>query len=271
MGLGEHATADTDINYGCSPVSVPGGILRSEDGLLNRITLASSRVFTGGATWLTGEQNGIYQEVKSSDQSSNAGRNRGYFITPYIPVKDIEVAWEALWVKFKRFVDSGNRIIVKWRTLDPMRDEDASDESPVQVQGTWVDTTSFTAVVPTGVAVDDEVEILTGDNAGCLFNISALSVTPDGAATVTVTTSETAPTGSTTDTFLCRFDNFRTETAISSTTVGNQKVPFTISTTANSGTNRGEFIQLKIYMIGFSVEIDELEPLLKTFTSSSQG
>ena len=170
--------------------------------------------------------------------------------------------WEGLWVKFKRFVNSNNRIIVRWRVVDPLRDADGNDESPLQAQGTWVSTTTFTCVVPTGVVVGHEVEILTGDNAGCCFNISILSATPDGSATITVTIDEAAPTSST-DTFLARFDNFTSETAISSTTVGNQKVPF-------SAVAHGEFIQFKIELRGFSVEIDELIPLFENKTLIEQ-
>jgi len=271
MGLGQHNTSGTDIDYAGSPFSLPGAVMKSEEGTLRPVLLASARVFTGGATWLTTGQDSIYFEEFSESQASNEGRNRGYFITTYIPINEIEAMWQALWVKFRRFVNTtDNQIVVKWRTVDPLKDADASDESPLQVQGTWVNTTSFTAVVPTGVGVGDEAEILVGDNGGCLFNISALSATPDGMATITVTTSETAPTSST-DTMLVRFDNFRTEPAITSATVGNQRVPFTISTTANSGNNHGEFIQLKLYLIGNSIEIDELIPLYKNQTLIEQG
>ena len=130
-------------------------------------------------------------------------------------------------------------------------------------QITWVNTTSFTCKVPHGVVVGDEVEILVGDNAGCLFNIATLSGTPDSSTLLTVTVSETAPTSST-DTGLVRFDNFKTETAIDDTTIANKKVPF-------SSSGHGERIQLKIYLIGFDMQIDELLPAWKIKSSPKQA
>ena len=262
MALGEHATAGTDINYADSPYSIPGGVMKDTDSDLRPIIVASASVHTGGATWRTSTQAGIYQQIFTDNQASNAGRNRGYFIIPYLTYAEAEAMFEGLWIKFKRFVNSNNRIIIRWRVVDPLRDADGNDESPLQAQGTWVTTTTFTCVVPTGVTTGHLVEILTGDNGGCCFNISALSATPDGAATVTVTIDEAAPTSST-DTFLARFDNFTSETAISSTTVGNQKVPFTAQA-------HGEFIQIMVELRGFSVEIDELLPLLQTKTLIEQ-
>lgn len=265
MGLGEHSSAGTDVNYSDSPLDEVGAVYKSQPNANTDypLVVASASVYTGGASFDSSTQNGIYEEINNWATSSNAGRNRGWFITPYIPIEDIEVAWDALWLKFRRFVDSGNRIIVKWRVVDPLRDTDAGDDSPVQAGGTWVSTTTFTCVVPTGVVVGDEVEVMTGDNAGCLFNISTLSATPDGSTTITVTIDEVAPTSST-DTSLFRFDNFKTETAISSTSIGNKKVPFTSIT-------NGEFIQIKIELRGFSVELDELEPVAKVITQSKQA
>lgn len=267
MGIGEHATADTDVNYGTSPLAQVGAVLKSTVGN-DQILIASASVYTGGATWLAGSTNGIYRMIRNTDQDSNAGRNRGYFITPFIPISEAEAMWEALWVKFKRFVNSNNRIVVKWRVLDPLFNASAADPGGAELElmtaaGTWVSTTTFTCTVPTGVSVGDEVEILTGDNAGCSFKVSVLSATPDNTTAITVTIAEAAPTSST-DTFLCRFDNFNTETAISSTSVGSQKVPFTAPA-------HGEFIQLKVELRGFGVEIDELvgSPKVKTFLNQT--
>src|SRR3990167_7740889 len=99
----------------------------------------------------------------------------------------METFFQGLWLKFRKFVNANNRFIIKTRVTEPLRDADASDESPLQAQATWTSTTTFTCVVPTGVAVGDEVEVMSGSNAGCSFNISALSATPDGVATITVT------------------------------------------------------------------------------------
>lgn len=267
MGLGEHAAAGTDINYGSlyGDTATAGAVIKTSD--INTL-IASASVYTGGATWVSSQTNAIYRQVPNKEQASNAGRNRGYFITPYLPIADIEAAWQAVWVKFKKFVNSNNRIVVKWRVTEPFFNSSAVDqggnafENAINAPGTWVSTTTFTCKVPTGVVVGDEVEILAGDNSGCSFAISTLSATPDNSTLITVTLAEAAPTSST-DTFLCRFDNWKTETAISSTTVGNQKVTF-------SASGHGEFGQLKIELRGFDVEVDDLFSNQVTVTSSEQ-
>ena len=269
MGLSEYTSVGTDISYG-GVMGIPGGIIKSEDGDFNRVVITSARMLTGGATWDTGNQDGVFYEERTTNRTSNTGRNRGYFITTYITQEEAEAMWTGLWAKFKRLISSDDKIIVKWRVLDPMRDQDDSNNSALQCEGTWVNTTSFTGPIPTGVAIGDEVEILSGDNAGCSFNISNLSATPDGSTTVTVTIDEASPTSST-DKSLVRFDNWRSEPAITATNIGNKRVPFTKSTTSNAGNTQGEFIQLKIELRGFDINIDELEPLLKTKTSFKQA
>jgi len=249
MGLGEHLTAGTDLNYACSPLTSVGAVIRQITSNKPQL-IASASVPVGGTNWDTASTNAIFQEIESNVQTDNGGRNRGYFITPYLPSEEMETFWQGLWTKFRKFVNANNRIIIKTRVTEPLRDADASDESPLQAQATWASTTTFTCVVPTGVAVGDEVEVMTGDNGGCCFDISTLSATPDGSTTITVTISEAAPTSST-DKFIARFDNWDSETAISDTTVGNKWTPFTAS-------KAGEFIQIKCELRGNSVDLDEL-------------
>lgn len=263
MGIGEHASAGTDVNYGGFMGKAGALELTGSDYLI-----ASASVYIGGATWVTSQQNGIYLKIPNGEQASNAGRNRGYFITPQISMKEIEGMWEALFLKFRRFVNSNNRIVVKWRVTEPLFNASAADQAGnalllMNAPATWASTTTFTCKVPTGVAVGDEVEILSGDNAGCSFAISALSGTPDNSTSLTVTIAEAAPTSST-DTILVRFDNWKTETAISATDIGSKKVPFTAPA-------HGEFIQFKIELRGFDVQVDELIPAVKSNTQVSQA
>ena len=270
MGLGEYATNATEQDFGHALFRRPGTVIKGLVADAPRL-FASADVYTGGATFTTGQVSALYREEYNKIVSNDA--NRGYFITPYIPVADIDALWEGLWLKFKRFVHSNNRIIVKWRTIEAISsdessgliygDRDDSDNSPLQKQGTWVSTTTFTCAVPTGADVGDEVEILNGDNAGCSFDISALSATPDGSTTITVTISEATPRSASTDTFLCRFENWNSETAISLTSIGNKFVPLTAN-------GKGEFIQFKVELRGYLVEIDDLIPKYKVNTEIQQ-
>lgn len=266
MGIGEFTTVNTDVNYGTSPLAAVGAIMKSTD--INELIVSAS-VYTGG-TLMTTQTNGIYLREKNTNQTSNTGRNRGYFITPYIAMNEVEGLWEAIVVKFKRFVNPNNKIVVKWRVLDPFFNASAIDqasnafeEGGITAPATWVNTTSFTCKVPVGVVAGDEVEVLVGDNSGCSVAISTLSATPDNSTLITVTIDEALPTSST-DTTMVRFDNWNTEPAITSTTIGNQRVPF-------QGIVDGEFVQLKVELRGFDVQIDDIIPVLKIKTSVKQS
>ena len=247
-GLSQHKTAGTDLAYGGTPFFRPGALKLIVDGA-NSVydLLAGASVYTvyTGTTLLT-----IQRTVANELQASNEGRNRGYFITPFIPAGGINDYFQELWLKFRRFLNSNNRIIVYYRVLDPDRDQDNNDETVQQVTGTWVDTTSFTAAVPTGVVVGDLVEVMAGANSGCIEPISTLSATPDGSTSITVTLSNAVPTSSTAA-FLARFDNWVLVDTITSTSRGNQPVNFPSNPT-------GEFIQLLVELRGFSNELDEM-------------
>lgn len=254
--LGERLANSTQ-NFGNAALSTPGAVIKATVGA-DQVLFASAKIFNGGATWATGTQTVIYRDYAPV----TTALNRGYIITPYLPIEDVSVAWEALFLKFKRFIDSGNRIIVKWRVVEPIKNPDTSNNSwfhPLQKEGTWATTTTFTSAVPTGVIVGDEVEVMCGDNAGCLFKISALSATPDDSTTITVTIAEASPVSSTDKAFF-RFDNFKTETAISATDIGSKKVQFTAPA-------HGEFVQLKIELRGMGVELDEMIPAFTSLTS----
>ncbi len=257
-GLGQHKSAGTDIDYGQSPLNRVGGML-----FYNTELLAGANIYDN---YTTGVRNAIFKTISNALSTGNEGRNRGYFITSYIPIKDIETMWEGLWIKFKSFVDSNNRIIVRWRVLDPLKNSNGTYSDVLQKSGTWATTTTFTCAVPTGVQIGDTVEVMAGANAGCVFNISTLSATPDNSATITVTIDEAAPNdpGDTEDDALFRFDNWHSETAISSVNIGNKKTTF-------SSIGHGEFIQFMVEMRGFDIQIDELEPLFKTKTAITQG
>lgn len=172
---------------------------------------------------------------------------RGYIVTPLIPTIDAEQMWSKLWIKFKKFVDSGNRIVVKARSTNTY--ETSSTKEPLTSSGTWVTTTSFTSVVPTGVSVGDEVEILVGGSAGCVAHISTLSATPNGSSTITVTIDEAVPSIASTG-ILVRFENFKLKETISSTSINYKDIPL--------GNEHGTYLQLKIELRGKFMDIEEL-------------
>lgn len=261
-GLGMHSAAGTEPDFGQSPLSAVGGLhftIASNTSLL----IAGATVYTN---YTGGTRNAIFTRTLNRRRYQSAGYNRGYFVTTYVPIAEVEAMWEGVWMKFRRFVDSTNRIVIKGRVVDPkvlaLGDlGSTTSETAVQATGTWTATTTFTCVVPTGVVVGEEVEVMSGNGAGCTFHILTLSATPDNSTTITVTVDEALPSlnagGSRGALF--RFDNWAKLGTISSTTVGNQKLVM-------PSAQHGEFVQFKVELRGYEVEVDELQPVLKVKT-----
>ena len=186
-----------------------------------------------------------YQSVITGISPDFSTVNRGFIRTAKMSSEKISELWSTLWIRFKKFVDSGNKIIIKSRSAEPYQ---TSTGLPVTASGTWASTTTFTCKVPTGVVVGDEVEVLSGQNSGCLFHILTLSATPDGSATITVTIDEAAPLGTVMGS-LFKFDNWKKEATITSVSKLYEDVPISTS---------GPYLELTIEMRGKFVAIDDL-------------
>ena len=268
-GIGASKVAGTDPDFGQSPPLEVGALKFSfvDDSNVNLLIAGGKfySAYTGTGHWA------IWRAIQNRLRFESAGFNRGYFITTYIPIAEIEAMWEGLWIKFKRFVDSTNRIVVWGRVTDPklLASGDlvsGSSRLCVEADITWQSTTTFSGVIPTGVAVGNSMEILTGNGAGCVFYISALQATPDGSDTVTLEVDEAIPSlnASGSRGALARFDNFVRLGTISSTSIGNQKLTMPSS-------QQGEFVQFLIELRGYEVEVDEIQPLNKVKTEARQG
>lgn len=126
--------------------------------------------------------------VNSNDTKSKVG----YLVTTKIDSANIEDAWEKIYVKHKRFLDSTDRVIIKYRT---------TEVAPVVGTITWTSTTTFTSTVDlSSYAEGDEVEILKGTGGGQIENISSI-VNNAGTYTVTLPTVVTGATGTATARF----------------------------------------------------------------------
>ncbi len=266
MALSSQKSDGTEYDFGQSPVHRIGGLKMVHDlnSLGNPLSFIAGGTFYVTYTGTTRE--GIWRMQYNKRRASDGGIQRGHFITPYISTTSVDEMWEALWLKFRKFVSSSNRIVVKVRNADPLIETNNSDGRLLQATGTWTSTTTFTSVVPTGVTVGDEVEILSGNGAGSTFHISTLSATPDGSATITVTVDEalTDLRDSGERGMLARYDDWIKVGTISDTTIGNDKLEMPEAI-------HGEFAQFKIELRGFEVEIDELIPVFKSKTKPDQA
>ena len=260
-GVGRHKTAGTDVGYG-GITATPGGIaaLSPDD--------TGGELLIGANPFTTQSVSGpvIGQMVFNANSASNGGRNRGYFITTYLKGPDINEFWNGLWVRYRRFISNGNLIRVFFRTRDPKRDVDDGDDSVLQVTGTWVSTTTFTAPVPTGVVVGESIEVLSGDNSGSVYPISVMTdtniaaVTPNGSTSVIVTINDTAITSSTA-TFHARFDNFRLAGTISDTASDGEFAAIPGGDSDENNLNLSDEVQFLVELRGFSQEIKNLLPV----------
>ncbi len=232
----------TNKDFGQAIVSAVGGMFYHRDRDLFFIGATVYRAYTSTLRY-------AIQTVSRND----ALGNRGYFITPSMPSAYVEDFFYQVWLKFPLLRSNINKIVCKYTSTDGLVN---SSYRPIQLSMTWVDTTHFTCVLPAGIVTGNEVEVLSGDNAGCLFHISALSATPDGIATITVTIDEAAPIASTAIAF-AEFNNWvkiTTNNPITSQTIRTQSL--VMGSPANAA---GPFISLKIELRGILTGIDQIK------------
>lgn len=257
--IGQHKVAGTDKDYGQGVLAGTGGIIQTKSGSSELVAGASVYTSYTGST-----KSVLARIIQNTTRASNAGRNRGYFITTWLPSGEITELWKNVWFKFREFVSGSNSIIVKHRIDEPLIDRDDSDESILQAAGNWRNDTSFVAAVPTGVIAGHEVEILAGLNAGSTFHISTMTdtnggaVTPNGSTNVIVSIDEAVGTTNDTTGALFRFDNWIKDGVISDTATSTEQIIFAGTDTSGANLTDGDGIQIKVEMRGHSQEVAEM-------------
>jgi hypothetical protein len=154
----------------------------------NGVLFAGARV----STTATAQIYGIF-----IDDLNDTVQKYGYFVTPKIYSQNLQDAWQKVFVRHRKLLNSTDKIIVKYRV-----DEVDSDEATI----TWVDTDTFTvtaSLVP-DLAVGDEVEVIQGDGSGKCAHVSSYT----GTTTLTVNLDDTF-TGATTRTAKARFQKWK--------------------------------------------------------------
>lgn len=139
------------------------------------------------------------------DDTNDEVQKRGYFVTTWFDSYEIQDKWERLWSVYKRFSNSTDAIVFKYRIYE---------EDPVYANITWVNTTTFTTTTditaygPTATGFNGtqggEVEFIQGTGSGLCAHITSIT---NNAGTYTVTIDETA-TGVTTGTGRARFQKW---------------------------------------------------------------
>lgn len=239
----------SDQDFGQAIIATAGGLLYDRE---RDLLMAGAEIYTAysGTT-----KNAIHKVVRNDSKG-----NRGYFVTPVIPTEDVEEYWKGFFLKFPSLRSNINMINAKYRVTDGLLN---SSYAPIQLTITWVDTTHFTCVLPTGIANGNEVEILAGDNAGCLFHIQSMIGVPDGVTTITVTIDEAAPLSST-STALAEFNDWvkiNTNNPITSQTKRTEWMTFGAGGSPGSSTTAsgGPYVQMKVELRGILTGIDQLK------------
>lgn len=164
VGLSKSGGTITD--YGQQKLSLVGGIEQVEvlstgitQGSVNGKVLLGCEYYTNATATL----NGIFY-----DDTADTLQKYGYFVTRKIFSDNIEDAWNKVYLRIKKLLDSSDSIVIKYRILD---------EAPLEGTITWIDSSSFTTTMAiSSFAIGDEVEILQGTGSGKCAHITVLQV-----------------------------------------------------------------------------------------------
>lgn len=144
----------------------------------------------------SGDIDSTYLTAIFADDTKNNTQKWGYFITPEIHTTDIEEAWSNVYAKFKPFLDSSDKVVVKYRT--EIKEKITGDIS-------WVNTqTILTSADLSTIEQGDEVQIVQGIGSGKSFHVQ--SITNNGSS-YTITLDETFAGAS--GTAVAQFSNFK--------------------------------------------------------------
>lgn len=166
-------TTDTTItDYGQNRVSDVGALFE-----FNRYNTSASRNgrFIAGATYYTNATS--TNSAIFYDDTNNTLQKYGYFVTTWMLSSGLQETWKKIAAKYRQFLDSEDKIIVKYRTREA---------TPIYATTTWTLTNQFTTTTDLSSYVGYEVEVIQGTGSGKTAHITTVS----GSGTYTVTLDE---------------------------------------------------------------------------------
>ena len=191
-------SSSTITDYGQNTINVVGALKLNTLNNIFADTSAGRSTLVCGATYYTdatSSASAIFIDSPASPDTDTEGQKRGYFVTTWFNSNEIQDKWSRIWVVYRRFLDSSDKIICKYRL---------NEEDPVRATITWTSTTTFTtttdvsAYAPTASPFNGttggEVEIIRGTGGGSSTHISDISES-GGTYTVTLDTAVTGVTG----------------------------------------------------------------------------
>lgn len=169
--------SSTVTDYGQNRISRVGGIANlkvfSTTGIINTI-IAGCEFYTDATTI----KSGIFSVAPTPDTNPTypGGQKFAYFVTPFLQSSQAMDAWKKAFVMYRQFLDSGDKVILKYRYTKGI---------PLEISITWVTTTTFTTSTDISALVGYEVEIVQGTGSGKCSHITSV-VNNSGTYTVTV-------------------------------------------------------------------------------------
>lgn len=165
-----YTTSSTITDYGQNRVSAVGALIN-----MNKYNTSASR----NGRYLAGMT--VYTNASSTtsgvfyDDSNNTLQKFGYFVTTWIRSSsfDLKDTWEKIAIKYRKLLDSADRIWIKYRKIDL---------APTYIDITWTATNTFTTTTNVSALTGYEVEIIQGTGSGKTAHISSVS----GSGTYTV-------------------------------------------------------------------------------------
>jgi len=232
------------VDYGHQRIQEAGGLYWVPSTISSRNILAGGIINT---TDTAGPETGAWlQEAETSTTPT-----KGYFITQYIPSDNIKEVWDALWLKFQRFITSGSQFAVKARGTRPLL---LANRRPLQGDITWASATTFTLTLAAGddaLVIGDEVEVLNGANAGRISHMTDVAGAHAALQTITIEDTMTTSSGSS----VAYFERWKKLGTISNADRYEDNVPVGIDSS---------FVQLKVVLEGLASEMQLSEMVLNS-------
>lgn len=176
------AVADTGVanlsDYGQTRIAAAGAIFAAHP---NRSVTTENGDIIFGCEYLTSSDTtskyGIF-----CDDTNDTTQKSGYLVTTQIHSDDITDYWQAVVAKFSKFLDSGSKITLKYRT---------EESAPVIAGINWTDDDTFTSTDDlSDFSAGDEVEVIQGKGAGKTAHITSINASE---ATYTIVVDEAYP------------------------------------------------------------------------------
>jgi len=101
------------------------------------------------------------------DDTLDTTQKWGYFTTVKFLSSGISDKWSKIYAVYKKFLDSSDRIVIKYKT---------QDDTPIEAAITWVSTTQFTSTTDISAYTEgDEVQVTYGAGSGKSAHISSIT------------------------------------------------------------------------------------------------